>query len=162
TASNEGAYWHYEMWLRREESRAGLLAVTAAVALAFRTALYQPLPVDGDADNLVPLFGLAAGKKVAFEAAAVALDEAIETPQQQLRNRIRQVTRSQRDTFRAGRLLNPFRHPVLAWTLWSHKLLRWWTPIFALGAFVSNAFLLDRSPYRITFALQLTLLALAS
>src|SRR5205823_1671260 len=126
----------------------------------FRADLYKALPADGDADNLVPLYSLSAGKKVVFEREAVALDDAIETPQQQLRNRIRQVTRSQRDTFRAGTLLNPFRHPVSAWSLWSHKLLRWWTPFFALGALISNLFLLDVYAYQAVLAVQLAVWAL--
>lgn len=161
TSANEAAYWRYEMWLRALESKAGLLAVAGGVCLAFRRELYRPLVPSSDADNMVPLHVLAAGKRVVFEPEAVAYDEAIETPEQQLRNRIRQVTKSQRDTFRILPLLSPVFHPGPAFSLWSHKVLRWWVPFFALAALIANLLLLGRALYRATMLLQIGFYAAA-
>lgn len=154
TSANEGAYWRYEMGLRHLECQLGILAITAGVCLGFRRELYKPLSPSSDADNMVPLHTVAAGKRVIFEPEAVAYDEAIVSPQQQLRNRIRQVTKSQRDTFRVPQVLNPLRHFGPACSLWSHKLLRWWTPFFAIGALIANLFLLHHPLYRLAFLLQ--------
>lgn len=154
TSANESAYWRYEMWLRHLESQLGILAITGGVCLGFRRELYKPLSPSSDADNMVPLHTLAARKRVIFEPEAIAYDEAIVTPEQQLWNRIRQVTKSQRDTFRVPQLLNPLRHPGSAFSLWSHKLLRWWTPFFAIGALLANLFLLHYPFYWLTLLLQ--------
>jgi hypothetical protein len=40
-----------------------------------------------------------------------------------------------------GRSMNPFHRPGLAFAVWSHKILRWLTGIWMLGAFVTNALL---------------------
>jgi hypothetical protein len=52
-------------------------------------------------------------------------------------------------------VLNPFRHPFLLFQIISHRLLRWGIPFLLIGAFVSNAFLLDAPFYQLTFAAQL-------
>jgi len=98
---------------------------------------------------------VAKGRKVVHEPKASTQGEPwVESHAAQRKGRIRQVTRSQQDIYRAGRLLNPLRHPAQAWVLWSHRLLRWWSPFFALAMLAANLFLLDEPFYLVTFLLQ--------
>ena len=155
TSANENAYWRYEMWMRQKESDLGILSIGSGVCMGFRKELYEPLLAHSDADHVVPKHSLVAGKRIVFEPEAVAYDEAISSPRQEFQNRVRQVTRGQRDTLRFPKLLNPLSHAGSALSLWSHKLLRWWTPLFAIGALLANLFLLRHFFYRLTLILHM-------
>ncbi len=158
----EGAYFRYEWRLRQLESALGVLCVSNGGVLAFRKDLYDPIGPSSDVDNMVPLMVVGKGYRVLHEPRARTMGEPwIADHAAQLKGRVRQVTRSQQDIFRAAPLLNPLRHPAIAWVLWSHRLLRWWTPFFALLLFVANLFLLDQAFYLLTFLAQLVLYALA-
>ncbi len=155
TSATESVYYRYEMFIRQLESDLGILATSGGVALGFRRDLFVPLHPASDMDNMIPLHVVTARKRVVFEPEAIAHDDASTSPEEQFRQRVRSVTRSLRDRLRMRHLLNPFQYPGPAFSLWSHKLLRWGTPFFLLGLLISNAFLLDQPLYRIFFVLQL-------
>ncbi len=50
-------------------------------------------------------------------------------------------------TLSRSRLLNPFRYPLTACALVSHKFLRWLTPFFLLSALFFNSVLLFGSEF---------------
>jgi hypothetical protein len=80
---------------------------------------------------------------------------AAESSEGLMRRRVRMVTRDLDATLRRPALLNPFRHPGVAWSLWSHKVLRWLgAPILVL-VLVANLFLLDRTLFQVLLAAQL-------
>ncbi len=162
TARTESKYWRYEMKIRQMESDLGILVTAGGACMGFRPEFFKPLEADSDTDNMVPLYTVDAGKRVVFEPGSVVRDEVIASPSEQLRSRVRQVTKSQRDILRHYPLLNPLKHPKTAFSLWSHKLLRWWCPFFAILALTSNAFLLDRSLYKVTILLQVGLYVAAT
>jgi hypothetical protein len=58
-------------------------------------------------------------------------------------------------------LFNPVSMPLIAWSLFSHKILRWLTPYFVIGALASNAFLLGQGLYVVTLVLALAALAVS-
>jgi len=60
--------------------------------------------------------------------------------------------RNWQGTWTRRELLNPFRSPGYALALWSHKLLRWLSPVFLSTATVSSALLLATQPSFITLA----------
>lgn len=156
TSSAEGSYFRLEWKLRQLESNLGILCVGNGGVLAFRRSLYHPINPASDVDNMVPLQIVRQGCRVIHESAARTLGEtAVDSSQRQIRGRIRQVTRSQQDIYRGKELLNPFKNPKYAFVLYSRRLLRWWTPFFALGAFVANMGLLHSTFYSVLFAIQL-------
>ena len=59
-------------------------------------------------------------------------------PAGEFRARVRMTLRNWNGTWRRPALLNPFRYPGYAFALWSHKLLRWLSPIFIFVASVSS------------------------
>jgi len=152
TSGAEGVYFGYEWKLRKLESDLGLLCVGNGGVLAWRETLYSPIDPASDVDNMVPLQTVMKGYLVIHESVARTLGEtAVDTSKRQLRGRIRQVTRSQQDIFRAGVLLNPFRSPKYAFVLYSRRLLRWWTPFLLMGVFISNLQLIQSHFYLILF-----------
>ena len=74
---------------------------------------------------------------------------------EELKRRSRVALRGLRGVGYMPEMLNPLRHPWLAFQLVSHRLLRWAVPLFLIAALVSNALLLDRPAYAVLFALQL-------
>jgi len=96
------------------------------------------------------------GYKVIHEAEAIAYDKMASSIQGELKTRIRMTLRNWTGTLSRKELLNPLKHPLVAWTIISHKLLRWLTPFFLIGSFLANIFLLSNGlMYQVLFTLQI-------
>jgi len=143
----QGRYWRSEMRLRACESHLGILAVASGQAMAFRRALFRPLPPHIGDDCLIPLDVVAAGAKVVHAPDAIAFDSNQPLIGREVRARARMTARNWVGTWRYPVLLFPHRHPGYAVALWSHKLMRWLSPIFLLAMAVSSAWLADRLFY---------------
>ena len=60
-------------------------------------------------------------------------------------------------------LLNPIRHGLFSWQLFSHKLCRWLVPFFMIVAFFSNSVTMFTSAFLfLLFILQLSLYSLST
>ena len=57
--------------------------------------------------------------------------------------RVRVAVRSLNALWRERRLLNPIKFGWYSWQLWSHKALRYFSPVFWICALVTNAMLAD-------------------
>ena len=133
---SQGSYWSYEMRVRELESRLGILAVGSGQAMAARTVLIRPMdPAIGE-DCIVPLDVALQGARVVHCPAAVARDIFEAEPAKELRTRIRMTLRNWQGTWSRHALLDPLRHPGYALALWSHKILRWLSPLYVLVATV--------------------------
>jgi hypothetical protein len=51
-------------------------------------------------------------------------------------------------------LLNPLKYGLFAWSIWSHKVLRWLCGIFFIIIFFSNLALVQTPFYQVLFLLQ--------
>jgi cellulose synthase/poly-beta-1,6-N-acetylglucosamine synthase-like glycosyltransferase len=140
--ASQGFYWNYELKLRHLESELGILAVVAGACFAMRRSLFVTMdPAIGE-DCIVPLDVVCQQHRVVHERSAVAWFETEEDSSITLRRRIRMTLRNWQGTWTRSQLLNPFRHPGYAFALWSHKLLRWLSPVFlvtATGSALANA-----------------------
>lgn len=137
----ERAYRGFEDRLRSLEARAGIAFHGQGACTGFRREAYPKLPPDIAAD-------LGAGLAIAVDGGHLveALDLGVEdymdgATEDQLRSRRRRVVRGMAAIRYNGRSMNPFHRPGLAFAVWSHKILRWLTGIWMLGAFVTNALL---------------------
>jgi cellulose synthase/poly-beta-1,6-N-acetylglucosamine synthase-like glycosyltransferase len=129
---NQNLYWKYELFLRREESAAGFLATVTGACMAVRRRLFRPLPANSGEDCIVPLDVVEQGYRVVQADAAIAFDEMPATTRGELRARARMTARNLNGIFDRRLLLNPFLYPGYAFSLWSHKILRWLTPLWAV------------------------------
>lgn len=160
TNTSQGFYWNYEMKVRHLESQLGWLAVVAGACFAVRRELLQPMDPSIGEDCIVPLDVVQQGYQVVHEPRAMAFDEFEEGIGITLRRRIRQTLRNWQGTWSRPALLNPIRHPWYALALWSHKLLRWLSPVFLLLALFSSCWLLVTVPNAFSFAAALPWLGL--
>ena len=142
----QGYYWQHELSLRHAESRLGLLAVLTGAAFAVRRELIQPMDASIGEDCIVPLDVVLQGFRVVHQQTAKAYDSFEEGNGVTFRRRVRMTLRNWQGTWSRPALLNPFRHPGYSLALWSHKLLRWLSPVFLLVATFCSIGLCAMSP----------------
>jgi cellulose synthase/poly-beta-1,6-N-acetylglucosamine synthase-like glycosyltransferase len=144
-STSQGLYWKYEQAVRQLESNHGLLAVMSGPCMAVRKSALYPIDEDVGEDCVVPLDLILRGYKVVKEPRAVAWDRMRTDIRGEYRARVRMTLRNWLGTWRRSVLLNPLKHPGYALSLWSHKLLRWISPLFLFGATAAAYSLADDS-----------------
>jgi cellulose synthase/poly-beta-1,6-N-acetylglucosamine synthase-like glycosyltransferase len=137
-SKSQGLYWNYELLLRRLESRLGILAVSSGSCLVLRRNLFCPMAEEFGDDCIVPLDIVRQGYKVVFAEGAYTYDEMQSEISSELRARTRMTLRNWQCTWNAPSLLNPFKHTGVAFSLWSHKILRWLSPFFVILLVLSS------------------------
>jgi cellulose synthase/poly-beta-1,6-N-acetylglucosamine synthase-like glycosyltransferase len=164
TSRNEGAYWRYEQWVRGLESRAGWLTAVTGALLAIRASAYRDVPVHASMDHLLPLAVRDQGLVVVAVPEAIASDRTVGGLREQFRNRSRTATRGIRANLSMAGQLTPWRRPSAFLAIWSHKILRWGTPILAgIAGITALAIGLGGQPiYLVPVAVALFVLVLAT
>lgn len=137
---NENKYWEYERFLKIEETKTGSIVGSDGAIMAVRKEQFVPLRVGDISDFVTPLQILSKGYRSVFEPEAVCYESTVSDFTQEFRRKVRVVNRSWNGLFRVKVLLNPLRYGWVSVQLVSHKLLRWLTPIFLIGLFVSSFF----------------------
>ena len=157
----EGFYWCYELLLRRKESEVDNFAIGSGI-MALRRTLFEPLEPAVGEDFVLPMKTVMAGFKVVYDSEAVT-DTIMHQARavDMLKTKVRVISKDLRGLFHCRAIMNPFRYPIYAWGLISHKLLRWLVPYFLIILFGSNLLLLDHPFYRLVLALQIAFYALA-
>lgn len=160
--ASEGAYWAWETRLRALESRLGILCLGTGAAMAARRGVYVSLRRNEDVDDVLPLEVAKRGGRVVFAEDAVASDEPNSSVERELRARVRMTSQSLAAIVHRWGASGFARHPLAGVALLSHKVLRWFTPFFLLGALVGAGLLAREGPYGLAFALQLVFYAVAA
>jgi cellulose synthase/poly-beta-1,6-N-acetylglucosamine synthase-like glycosyltransferase len=153
-AEGQGMYWRFELFLRKLESELGILATGSGQALLMRRELYRPIPVVYGDDCVLPLDVRLQGYRVVQDTRVVVYDIMPNSIHGELRARVRMTARNWAGTLSRPAILNPFRFPLTAWGLISHKLLRWLTPFFLAVMLAANILLSARGEWRLFCALQ--------
>jgi cellulose synthase/poly-beta-1,6-N-acetylglucosamine synthase-like glycosyltransferase len=125
---SEGLYWRYETAIKRLESEVGSVVGGDGAIYAVRRALYQPMRADALSDFVNPLQVVRGGHRCVYEPAARSYERAADDFGKEFRRKVRIVNRAWRALWRLRDLMNPWRHGLFAWQLFSHKLLRWLVP----------------------------------
>ncbi len=140
-AVSQGFYWRMELAQRDLESRLGILAVASGACLALRASLYEGLPLQYGDDCILPLQVTRHGHEVRHHPLAQAHDIGAPDFEAEFASRVRMTLRNWGGTWSMAEMLNPLRHPGVSFGLWSHKILRWLSPVFLAGIFVFAHFL---------------------
>ncbi|TYC62732.1 glycosyltransferase family 2 protein [Marinobacter sp. BW6] len=119
------AYMKYENWLREQETSIGSVVGVDGGIDGMRKTLYQPLRADQLPDFVQPLKVVEQGYRVVYEPQALLKEEALNDGDSEFSMRVRVSLRALWALKDMRHLMNPFRDPVFAWQLISHKLLRY-------------------------------------
>ena len=139
----------------------GILAYVAGANYSMRRELWRTVAPHFADDCNSPLNVIEQGYRVVYDPQATAQEVAAESSQGLMRRRVRMVTRDLEATLARPALLNPLRFPGVAWSLWSHKVLRWLGAPLLVVLFISNLFLLERPLFRGILVLQVAFYTLS-
>jgi cellulose synthase/poly-beta-1,6-N-acetylglucosamine synthase-like glycosyltransferase len=162
SAESEGLYWKLETWLKQRESEFGSVVGGDGAIYAIRRELFTPLRSTDINDFLNPLQIVARGYRGVYEPGAVCFEEAGESFEKEFRRKVRIIGRSLNAILRAPRVLLPWVQPRHWFALVSHKLLRWFIPLFLIALLCCNIVLVDSTFFRIALCLQMLFYAFAA
>lgn len=137
--SSTGLYSRIERCVKRLESEIGSCVGADGAIFAIRKSLY-PILRDYDInDFVIPLKIIEQGFRGLLDEAAYCTEESAGSAENEFRRHVRITTRSLRAIFSNSGLMNPFRHPLFAFQLVSHKLIRFLSPPAIFLSFFFNA-----------------------
>ncbi|SPD74998.1 putative Glycosyl transferase, family II [uncultured Desulfobacterium sp.] len=125
TTESQGLYWRYEIKIRGLESRIGRLIGVDGPLYAVRRDCYIPLENNIISDLISPLLVLKQGKKVILEPKALVDEAPTVRTGQEFKTRRRITLRGLVGIAAYIDLMNPLSHPLLAFQIFFHKVLRW-------------------------------------
>ena len=139
-ANADGMYWKYETFLKKCEGRLGALLGSNGAIYAIRRAEYMPIPPSTIVDDFViPLLGkIRTRGRIVYESEAVAREETAADVAGEFKRRARIGAGGFQAIMLLWRLLD-VRYGWVAFTFFSHKILRWLCPFMLLGMLLSSA-----------------------
>ena len=133
STAGEGMYWQYESQLKKLDSEFNSAVGAAGELIAFRTALYDPLPEDTLVDDFMQSMQIAAkGYRIVYEPRAFAVETASLSVAEELKRKIRISAGNWQAIKRLSGKLLITKTPLLFFQYLSHKVLRWAVAPFLL------------------------------
>ena len=159
---SEGAYWRYEVFLKFLESRLNALLGANGPLFAIRKRLYTDLTPEAICDDfLIAMQIRAKGYKVLYDPEAICHEETAPSVQSEFKRRVRIGA----GNFHALRLTSSLLSPTAGWiafSYWSHKVIRWLVPFATLLATVAAVGLSYQPLYAAATAMAILLGGLAT
>ncbi len=154
--AGEGLYVRYEMLLRRLESDVNSLVGLSGSFFAARRCVLGEFSERLPSDFCTLLGAIRAGLRGVADEDAHGFYADVANRGDEFGRKVRTVLRGMAAFFAARDLLNPFRHPLFAWQLVSHKFVRWTVPFAMLVALVTSGLLALWGSvfFRVAFGLQ--------
>jgi cellulose synthase/poly-beta-1,6-N-acetylglucosamine synthase-like glycosyltransferase len=152
-------YWSYELRLRAAESSLGSLIGVSGCLYAVRRSAYVPIDPRLISDFVIAMRMREQGLRTVLATDAVCFEQTLDRGDHELAMRVRVALRSLNALIEERRFLNPWRYGRFAWQLWSHKALRYASPIVWLAAFGANVALSGMAGYGLLLIGQCALLA---
>ena len=140
------AYMKYENALRACETRIGSIVGVDGAIDCVRRSLYRPMKSDQLPDFVLSLDVVEQGYRAVYDAAAIVMEEALSTDDEEYRMRVRVALRGLWAMWDKRQLFSPVRFPLFGWQLASHKLLRYLSAVPLLLAAALNWALLSLGP----------------
>ncbi len=158
TLHGEGAYVRYEMWLRDLETRFHSLVGLSGSFFAARRSVCQKWDNRVQSDFGTALSCVQLGIRAVSDRRVVGYYKNIADSRKEYQRKVRTVTRGMASLRIRAEVLNVGRYGRFSFEVFSHKVMRWATPWFLLGALAANAALaFHNSLYRLLLVVQLAL-----
>jgi cellulose synthase/poly-beta-1,6-N-acetylglucosamine synthase-like glycosyltransferase len=133
-----GAYWKYEKWIRKTESRTGSMVGATGAIYAIRRSLYQSLPEGTILDDvLTPMKMVMQGCRTVFDGDAIAFDAVSKDVKQEWTRKVRTLAGNWQLLVLAPALMLPWRNPGW-WRFLSHKVFRLLVPYCLIALFAAS------------------------
>jgi len=135
---SEGAYWKYESWLKRQETRLGCATGAAGEANALRRSLYVSPPRDTINDDYFLMTQvMRQGFRVVYVPQARSYERVSASAQDEVERRARIVAGRYQAISRSAQTL-PWKSPLWLWQIVSHKYTRPLVPFAMMIALAAS------------------------
>ncbi|HEY7547533.1 MAG TPA: glycosyltransferase family 2 protein [Blastocatellia bacterium] len=149
------SYWGYEKFIRECESRTGSLIGVSGCFYAVSRAVFTPLDRDMTSDFVIASDIYLKGLRTVYEPEAICTEDTNQRSRDEFRMRVRVIEQTLSAMRRYRAVFNLSRHPMFAFQMLSHKLLRYAVALLLIIAFISNAMLVGAATiYQLMFAGQ--------
>ena len=165
-AQGEGLYWKYESTLKRLDSELYSAMGAAGELCVIRRQLMTDIPDDTLLDDFVISMEIVRmGYKIAYTSKAFAMEYGSADLHEESKRKRRIAAGGLQSSWRLRSLMNPLRHPVVAFQFVSHRVLRWTiTPVCLFALIPLNTILVlsgEGIIYTIIWILQILFYASA-
>jgi poly-beta-1,6-N-acetyl-D-glucosamine synthase len=143
---SEGAYWKYEAWIKKQETRLGCTTGVSGEIWAIRRALFERPPDAIINDDLyMALRIIKRGYRMVYAPLARSVERVSLTAQDEVVRRTRIIAGRYQAMARTADTV-PFDRPLVAWQIISHKFSRPLAPFGMIGALAANLWLVTWPP----------------
>jgi cellulose synthase/poly-beta-1,6-N-acetylglucosamine synthase-like glycosyltransferase len=160
--SGEGAYVRYEMKIREMESRVSTLVGLSGSCFAVRKEITEDLDVNVASDFSLLFSSVRRGLRGRHAPEIVGHYKAVRHIEKEFERKVRTVSRGIHALYSNIPLLNPAKYGFFSFQLISHKLYRWFVPVFFILLFFSSYSLSEVTLWRWVWYAQSMLLFLAT
>ena len=159
-AQGEGLYWKYESTLKRLDSELYSAMGAAGELCVIRRQLMTDIPDDTLLDDfIISMEIVKKGYKIAYTSNAYAMEYGSADLHEESKRKRRIAAGGLQSCWRLRSLMNPLRHPVVAFQFVSHRVLRWTiTPVCLFALVPLNTLLVlsgEGIVYTIIWSLQI-------
>lgn len=125
----ESGYVGYEMWIRGLETRLDGIIGASGCFYGIRAHLHMGLVPDAlSRDFAAAIIARENGFRAVSVNDAVCYVPRTSRLHDEYRRKVRTMARGMETLFYKRHMLNPFKYPMFAWMLFSHKICRWAAP----------------------------------
>src|SRR2546426_7640667 len=156
----ESLYWRYESALKLLESRLNCSLGANGAVYAVRRSLFHPRKQSIVEDFQIPLEVRFEGYRVVYDPEAVAIEGIAPTFSAQFARRVRIGAGNYQTLFGNLGFLNPLKG-LVTFCFFSHRVLRWFAPIFLSIAFFCSILLATQPEYAVLLAAQCVFYSMA-
>ena len=136
-AEGEGLYWKYESTLKRWDSELYSAMGAAGELFAVRMSHYREAPSNALLDDfMMSMLIVRDGHRIAYTSDAYAMEYGSANMEEESKRKRRIAAGGLQSIWWLRELMNPFRHPKVAFQFVSHRVLRWSVTPFALLALI--------------------------
>ena len=166
-APGEGLYWKYESTLKRLDSELYSAMGAAGELCVIRRQLMTDIPDDTLLDDfIISMEIVKKGYKIAYTSNAYAMEYGSANLHEESKRKRHIAAGGLQSCWRLRSLMNPLRHPVVAFQFVSHRVLRWTiTPVCLFALVPLNTLLVlsgEGIVYTIIWILQILFYASAA
>jgi cellulose synthase/poly-beta-1,6-N-acetylglucosamine synthase-like glycosyltransferase len=161
--NQEGLYWRYEMWLREMESRLASITAGNGAIYATRADAYLELGEIMSHDIAFPFSMVKRGRRAVYEPAARATEKMTPSIDGEFARKRRMASRAWPAVVQGGMLSPRGYSPMYALMIFSHRLLRYASPLLHLLALGTSIALVGHGwPYIVAAGVQVAVLLMAA
>ena len=153
-AEGIGAYWKYEKFIRKSESRFRSVPGATGALYAIQKSVFRPIPPQTLLDDVViPMQAIEQGYRCLIEPGAIAYDTPSQSTQQESVRKRRTIAGAAQLIINQPRWLLPWKNPIW-FEFMSHKIARLCSPALLLVVAGTNIALAGQPLYCLMLTLQ--------